>query len=57
MTWKKALTYLLIAFGVVFLIQSPNEAAKLVRVTGETAGDWFGTAAGSLSQFVKSLIP
>ncbi len=56
MTWKKALTYLLIAFGVVFLIQSPNEAAKLVRVTGETAGDWFGTAAGSLSQFVRSLI-
>ena len=52
---KKALIYLLIAFAVFFLVQSPNEAADVVKVTGEAAGDWFGTAANSLSRFVQSL--
>ncbi len=50
------LLYLFIAFAVFFLVQSPNEAAQLVKVTGEAAGEWFGTAAQSLSQFVKSLM-
>lgn len=44
------------AFAVFFVVQSPNEAARLVRETGQSAGDWFETAADSLSQFLKTLI-
>jgi hypothetical protein len=47
---------LLIAFAVFFIVESPTEAAKLVRQTGETAGEWVATAADSFSQFLKTLI-
>ena len=56
MRFKKLLTFGLIAFGLFFLIQSPTEAARLVKVTGESAGEWFQTAAQSLSKFVKTLV-
>lgn len=56
MSLKKLLTLGMVAFGVFFLIQSPAEAARLVQVTGESAGDWFETVAGSLSKFVKTLV-
>ena len=56
MSFKRLLLWLLTAFAVFFVIQSPNEAATLVKVSGENAGDWFGAAAKSLSTFVKSLI-
>lgn len=48
--------FLLMGFGIFFVINSPNEAAKLVRETGQNAGDWLGTAAESFSKFLKSLI-
>lgn len=48
--------YLLIAFAVFFVVQSPTEAAKLVKATGESAGEWLSTAAESLAKFVRSLI-
>ena len=56
MSLKRLVVFLCIAFAVFFVIQAPAEAAKLVRVTGEHAGDWFATAADSLSKFVSSLI-
>jgi hypothetical protein len=56
MSLKKVLTYLLLAFLVVFLINSPNEAAKLVKVTGEKAGEWFATASSAFAEFLRSLI-
>ena len=56
MRFKKLLTFGLIAFGLFFLIQSPAEAARLVKVTGESAGEWFETAAHSLAKFVKTLV-
>lgn len=56
MSFKRLLTFGLVAFGLFFLIQSPAEAARLVKVTGESAGDWFATVAESLSKFVKTLV-
>jgi hypothetical protein len=47
--------FLLIGFLVFFLIQAPNEAARLVKSTGESAGDWFATAAEAFTRFLKSL--
>ena len=34
-----------IAFGLFFLVEAPAEAARLVKVTGESAGEWFETVA------------
>ena len=56
MRFKKLITFGLIAFGLFFLIQSPAEAARLVKVTGESAGEWFQTVAESMSKFVKTLV-
>ena len=56
MSLKRVMWFLLIGFGVFFLIESPGEAAKLVKMTGESAGEWLSTAADSLSTFVRSLV-
>lgn len=56
MSLKRVMWFLLIAFGVFFLIESPGEAARLVKMTGESAGEWLSTAADSLSKFVRSLV-
>ena len=56
MRFKKLFTLGLIAFAVFFLISSPAEAARLVKVTGESAGDWFQTVAAALTKFVKTLV-
>lgn len=56
MNVKRVLLYLGIAFAVFFVIQAPGEAARLVKATGENAGEWFSTAANSLARFLKSLI-
>ena len=53
---KKAAWWLFIAFLVVFLVQSPNEAAKLVKTTGEQAGEWFSTASNAFGDFLRKLI-
>ena len=42
-------------FLVVFLVQAPGEAARLVKTTGETAGEWFSTAADAFTRFLKTL--
>ena len=48
--------FMVIGFAIFFLVQSPEEAARLVKQTGESVGDLMGTAASSLSRFVKSLV-
>ncbi len=53
---KRVMWLMVIGFGIFFLIESPNEAAKLVKMTGESAGEWLSTAANSLSKFVRSLV-
>ena len=53
---RKYLWYLFLALLVFFLIQSPREAAKLVEITGENAGELFGAAAQSLNKFLRSLV-
>ena len=56
MSLKKAALYLLLAFTVVFVVQAPNEAARIVKSTGENAGEWFSTAAHAFTRFVTSLV-
>jgi hypothetical protein len=53
---KKIAWYFLMALLVMFLIQSPNEAAKVVKALGENAGEWFSTASSAFSEFLKSLV-
>ncbi|MDQ4145785.1 MAG: hypothetical protein M3198_18970 [Actinomycetota bacterium] len=55
MNLKRLLWFLLLAFLVFFLVQAPGEAARLVKITGEYAGEWFSTAAESFTKFLKSL--
>ncbi len=56
MRLKKALWYLMAAFLVFFLIQEPGEAARLVKQTGENAGELFSEAASAFTKFLTSLI-
>jgi hypothetical protein len=55
MSLKKIGFYILVAFGIFFLIQSPRQAADLVQGLGQNAGDWFTTAGQSLARFLESL--
>ena len=55
MSLKRLLFFAAIAFAIFFVISSPTEAGRLVKSTGESAGDWFAHAAHSLSKFLKSL--
>ena len=52
MNLKKVVTWLVVAFGVFYVIQAPEQSAQLVRSAGEALGD----AASSLAQFVGSLV-
>lgn len=56
MSIKRLLMLSVVALGLFFLIQPPGDAARVVRATGESAGDMLGTAAEALSQFIKSLV-
>jgi hypothetical protein len=56
MSLKRILGLLTIAFLLFFVVQSPAEAAEVVKVTGETLGDWLAAIAQSLSKFIKSLV-
>jgi hypothetical protein len=56
MTLKKLLWFALIAFFIFFVVQAPGEAARVVRVTGETLGDWFGDIFQSFTRFLSNLV-
>ena len=55
MNLKKLLLFLVLAFFVFFMVQAPGEAAKLVKSTGESAGEWFSSAGQAFTKFLKSL--
>ena len=52
MNLKKVVTWLVVAFVVFYVIQAPEQSARLVRSAGQALGD----AASSLAQFVGSLV-
>jgi len=56
MSLKRLLWFGVLAFGLFFLVESPVEAARLVKVTGEGAGEWLAEVAESMSKFVKNLV-
>jgi hypothetical protein len=55
MNLKRLAWLALLAFAVFFVVQSPAEAARVVKMTGETLGEWLGATADSLVKFIKSL--
>lgn len=55
MNLKKVVLYLLLAFFVVFVVNQPDDAAHLVKVTGENAKEWFSTASDAFTKFLGSL--
>jgi hypothetical protein len=56
MNLKRLVMLGLLAFAIFFIVQAPAEAARVVKITGETLGDWLGAIADSLSKFIKSLV-
>jgi large-conductance mechanosensitive channel len=56
MSLKKLLLFLLIGFAIFFVVQSPNEAASFVKTAGETAGEWFESAANAFTEFLTELV-
>jgi hypothetical protein len=56
MTLRKILWVLFILFVLFFIISSPAQAAHVVKVTGETLGEWLSALFSSLSKFVTRLI-
>jgi hypothetical protein len=55
MSLKRFLWFAFLAFAVFFVISAPTDAARLVKSTGESAGEWLSTAAAALSKFLKTL--
>jgi hypothetical protein len=56
MSLRRILWILFILFVLFFIISSPVQAAHVVRVTGETLGEWLGALFTSLSKFVTRLV-
>jgi hypothetical protein len=56
MNLKKVALYLLLAFFIVFVVNQPDDAAHLVKVTGENAKEWFSTASDAFTKFLGNLI-
>jgi hypothetical protein len=55
MSLKRFLWFAFLGFAVFFVISAPTDAARLVKSTGESAGEWLSTAAHALSTFLKNL--
>ena len=56
MSLRRILWILFILFVLFFIITAPVQAAHVVRVTGETLGDWLGALFTSLSTFISRLV-
>ncbi|MGH2751921.1 MAG: hypothetical protein ACRDK3_13765 [Actinomycetota bacterium] len=52
---KKIGGLLLVGFFVFFIVQSPREAADVVRITGQSLGEVFSAAANAFSDFLTDL--
>jgi hypothetical protein len=55
MSLKKIGLWLLVGFFVFFMVQSPSEAADVVRTTGQNVGDIFSATANAFSDFLSDL--
>lgn len=55
MSLKKLVGLLLVAFFVFFMVQSPANAADVVKSAGQSLGDFFGAFAESFSEFLSQL--
>jgi hypothetical protein len=55
MSLKKIIGLLLVGFFIFFIIQSPGEAARVVKVTGDNLGDILSSMASSFSDFLTQL--
>ena len=56
MSLKRVLWLAMLAFLMFFIVQAPAEAARVVKVTGESLGSWISAIAESLLEFVKTLL-
>jgi hypothetical protein len=56
MSLKRVALWLLLALFVAFVVNQPDEAGHLVKVTGENAKEWFSTASEAFTKFLGSLI-
>jgi len=55
MSLKKIAWWLLLGFFVFFMVQSPGEAADVVRTTGQSVGDVLSATANAFSDFLSNL--
>ncbi|CAN5748855.1 hypothetical protein BH20ACT23_BH20ACT23_10160 [soil metagenome] len=55
MSLKKIAGLLLLGFFVFFMVQSPSEAADVVRTTGQSLGDVLSATANAFSDFLSDL--
>jgi hypothetical protein len=55
-SFKRALWLFLLLLVVAFVVREPGDAARVVKVAGESAGEWFATAAESFTKFLKNLV-
>ena len=55
MSLKKIALWLLLGFFVFFMVQSPGEAADVVRTTGQNVGDILSATANAFSDFLSNL--
>lgn len=55
MSLKKIAGWLLLGFFVFFMVQSPSEAADVVRTTGQSLGDVLSATANAFADFMTNL--
>jgi hypothetical protein len=55
MNLKKIAGLLLLGFFVFFMVQSPSDAADVVRTTGQSLGDVLSATANAFSDFLSDL--
>lgn len=55
-SFKRVLWIFFLLLVVAFVVREPGDAARVVKVAGENAGEWFSTAAESFTTFLKNLV-
>ena len=55
MSFKRIAGLLLVGFFIFFIVQSPVEAARVVRTAGESVGDVLGASATAFADFLSRL--
>jgi len=55
-SFKRTMWLFVLFLLVAFVVRQPADAARVVKVAGENAGEWFSTAAESFTKFVKNLV-